>query len=93
LLGFGVDRPKTGPVIADQSTSYSALVEAVSVLSTTPPQRAHQALDQFIRRLPPVTWVAENDSTVVIRERARVYLRTGDADWTEYPATPPPAPK
>ena len=93
LLGFGVDRPKTGPVIADQSASYAALVEAVSVLSTTAPQRAHHALDQFIRRLPAITWVAENDSTVVIQERGRTYMRTGDADWTEYPAMPPAAQK
>ena len=86
LLGFGVEHSKNGPVVVEHVVSYSTLIGAVSVLLNKQPVNAQQALRDFASKLGVMDWVAENDSTVVIRAQERAYMRTGSADWAEYPS-------
>ena len=85
LFGFGPRPAGQGPLSVDRPTSYSGLLAVISTLMQAGTQPPWPHLARIAAALPAMDWVAESGSSVVIRHDPYLYMRQGEAAWTDYP--------
>jgi len=84
-LGPATQRaPGQPPVQVEQVSSYTSLFAVVASLmhgglAAAEPQR----LAAVAQALPPIAWVAENDSTRVVRQGGRSFLQLSGSGWRD----------
>ncbi|MEY4749880.1 MAG: hypothetical protein RIQ60_2094 [Pseudomonadota bacterium] len=76
--------PGQPPVVVEQVSSYTSLFAVVASLRHGGPAAAEpQRLSAVAKALPPIAWVAENDTTRVVRQGGRSFLQLSGSGWRE----------
>lgn len=87
LLGFPNFQRSGETVLVNQPSSYLGLVALISRLHEAGTAVAdRQALQTLVQGLPATEWVAENDSTVLLRSGSQAFLRGADGQWAPFAA-------